>query len=141
MTLIAGQDWHYRRASENHANLVGELKRYLRENKRIPGKEEEYHNDDPVENLMINYYKAIIFALHNRCFFVTETGYIGLGPSNLTPGDTLVVVRGAKHPFVLRKCQDGFNLLGSSYIQGIMDGELAASKLAAGEEVEHFDVW
>lgn len=39
----------------------------------------------------------------NRSFFVTEQGYFGLGPAEMQRGDQVVILSGARVPFVLRE--------------------------------------
>lgn len=58
--------------------------------------------------------------------FITERGYIGLGPRYLQPGDALCILFGARVPHVLRprtEGQRGYLFVGEAYVHGIMDGE------------------
>ncbi|PMD31122.1 hypothetical protein L207DRAFT_385252, partial [Hyaloscypha variabilis F] len=59
-----------------------------------------------------------------RRFFITEKGYLGLGPGHMEVGDQVTVLFGGKTPFILRKFEDHFKLIGESYIHGIMEGEV-----------------
>lgn len=72
---------------------------------------------------------------HNR-FFLTERGLMGIGGSGVSIGDKVFVLRGGKLPFILRvqdqrQGREGshhlnnqcFQLIGTSYVHGIMDGE------------------
>ena len=74
-----------------------------------------------------------------RRFFVTAAGRMGLGPRCMQPEDIVVVLRGGKMPFVLRKKDDSYWLLGEAYVHGIMDGEAVQMHNARGgsEEVFH----
>ena len=107
-------------------------------------------------NIVINYPLV-------RWFFVTERGYIGLGPAKMQPGDVVCVLRGGKVPFVLRAAEedgenddnhgDGpcraagacaaeqgyYSLVGYAYLHGVMDGE-AVRVVERGEE-EWMDFW
>jgi hypothetical protein len=71
-----------------------------------------------------------------RSFFMTESGYMGVGSPNAQPGDEVFVLKGSFVPFVLRRRDavaaagftraDGpnsFLLVGDCYFQGVMDGE------------------
>ena len=54
-------------------------------------------------------------------------GYMGMVPQGSRPGDLLVVILGAKTPYVLRRCgrvKDSFELVGECYVDGMMDGEM-----------------
>jgi hypothetical protein len=64
-------------------------------------------------------------AAIKRAFFVTEQGYMGLGPSSMEEGDLVYVLSGGQVPFILRPTilVEGFSLVGESYVHGIMDGE------------------
>jgi hypothetical protein len=75
-------------------------------------------------------------AAIKRAFFVTEKGYMGLGPSSMEEGDLVYVLSGGQVPFILRPTisAEGFALVGESYIHGIMDGEATI----LGIEVETF---
>ena len=59
-----------------------------------------------------------------RKFFRTAKGYYGLGPSITREGDLLCVLLGGATPFILRPSGDHYNLVGESYVHGLMDGEV-----------------
>jgi hypothetical protein len=63
-----------------------------------------------------------------RCLFVTQKGYIGLGPESVNPAtDELWLLMGAKVPFVLRREAEGgsrYRLIGEVYLHGFMHGEV-----------------
>lgn len=61
-----------------------------------------------------------------RCFFVTHTGHMGIGPLDMHEGDVVAVLFGSTIPFALRRVDgpaDRYVLLGECYVHGIMDGE------------------
>ncbi|KAF7513250.1 hypothetical protein GJ744_010646 [Endocarpon pusillum] len=55
-------------------------------------------------------------------FFVTETGLIGLAPSDIQDGDLVCVFLGGRVPFILRQKGDHYTLVKDSYLHGFMDG-------------------
>lgn len=61
----------------------------------------------------------------SRRFAVTSLkGYYVLGPEALREGDAIVVLRGGRTPFMLRKIEkDCWTLLGECYVHGIMNGQ------------------
>lgn len=59
-----------------------------------------------------------------RVFFTSSTGYVGLAPHGTKEGDIVFVVMGADVPFILRPYDDGYELIGEAYVQGVMDGEI-----------------
>jgi hypothetical protein len=81
---------------------------------------------------------AIRSAATRRTFFITEKGYIGLGPTKTRPGDSVFILLGGQTPFILRpsgfhmiRTRDSINLdgqlrfemIGDCYTHGLMDGE------------------
>jgi hypothetical protein len=89
------------------------------------GRFEAWKQSDPDEAYVRPYSDAAILRCKERSFFITEKGYLGLGPSGTTAGDVVCVLRGGNVPFVLRK-SDGrsYNLIGEAYVHGIMDGNV-----------------
>lgn len=71
-------------------------------------------------------------ACHNRRLLVTRKGYLGLGPEALQEDDLCCISYGARVPFILRRHDDHYLLIGESYIHGIMRGE-AMKTLRIGE--------
>jgi hypothetical protein len=92
-------------------------------------------------DLNFDLYASIKTAIMRRRFFITQMGYIGLGPAGVQPGDELYLLLGGRAPFVLR--QSGFHsvpiipdrpgigsvrrlghkVIGDCYVHGLMDGE------------------
>lgn len=61
--------------------------------------------------------------LSKRAFSTTQ-GYIGLVQNGIHTGDVVVVIYGARTPFVIRGVGgDRYQLIGDCYVHGIMDGE------------------
>ncbi|KAF9875134.1 hypothetical protein CkaCkLH20_07400 [Colletotrichum karsti] len=59
-----------------------------------------------------------------RRFFVTEQGYLGIGPKDAQEGDFVAILLTAEVPFILRECgEDKFKVVGETYVSGIMNGE------------------
>ena len=71
-----------------------------------------------------------------RWFFLTDDGYMGMGPVEMEQEDVVCVLAGAKTPFILRaideRCevcqldQCCYRLKGFAYVHGIMNGETVA---------------
>lgn len=62
----------------------------------------------------------------NQTFFITERGYVGLGPHNAKPGDDVCVAFGSNVPFLLRHINEeldskNFALVGDADVHEIMD--------------------
>lgn len=71
----------------------------------------------------------------NQAFFITDCGYIGIGPPNVHIDNEIWVLFGGRVPFVLRPRVKGsstsqrhqedreYSFIGDAYVHGIMDGE------------------
>jgi hypothetical protein len=59
-------------------------------------------------------------------FCVTATGYMALVPEEAEVGDVIMVVYGARVPFVFRPVPgtENYRMVGECYVHGIMNGEL-----------------
>jgi len=73
-------------------------------------------------------YRDAMSKLKRKRPYITKLGYVGLGPVFARPGDKVVVFTGAAIPFVIRPVKGGYCLLGESYCDGIMDGEIVGQR-------------
>ena len=67
--------------------------------------------------------EMVIKACNGRRFFKTQEGYMGLGPKDIRNGGIVSVLLSGQVPFILRKLEDAYMLIGESYVHGIMNGE------------------
>lgn len=58
-----------------------------------------------------------------RRFGITKKGYFALVPSSTGEGDVVIIPKGGKLPLVVRARDEKFELIGESYVHGIMFGE------------------
>lgn len=65
--------------------------------------------------------------------FTTVGGYVGATVCRLQPGDEVYILFGGKMPVVLRKVDDGYRLVASVYIHGVMKGEAMEEFEQSGE--------
>ena len=68
----------------------------------------------------------MLSACQHRRFAVTEKGYLALVPHCAQLGDRIALFLGAPVPFLLRPTADSttkMQLVGDTYVHGIMDGE------------------
>jgi hypothetical protein len=70
------------------------------------------------------FHAASSAGYQTRPVFMTKEGYFGLGPDLVEPGDVCCLLFGGSVPFVLRQIEQQFVLIGETYIQGVMDGEI-----------------
>lgn len=64
--------------------------------------------------------------------FLTADGRLGIGPSSLQQNDVVVIVRGCRVPFALRRFETYHRLVGPVYVSGIMEGEFVRSHERSG---------
>lgn len=67
--------------------------------------------------------------------FITNSGYIGVGPKYMRSGDEIYVLLGCPVPVVLRSVGIQYILIGQCCVYGLMDGE-AIDSAAAHETLE-----
>ncbi|KAK5988898.1 Heterokaryon incompatibility 6-like protein [Cladobotryum mycophilum] len=71
------------------------------------------------------YTRFVLEHCHSRCFFITDTGYMGIAPAEIEVGDDIHVCVGAAIPFAFRQVQNTplagilkeFQLVGECYIE------------------------
>ncbi|KAL8939165.1 MAG: hypothetical protein Q9211_002859 [Gyalolechia sp. 1 TL-2023] len=68
------------------------------------------------------WFETLQSSLMFKRFLVTETGLIGLAPSNVQVGDLVCVFLGGRVPFTLRENGDQYTLVEETYLHGFMDG-------------------
>lgn len=59
----------------------------------------------------------------NRKLVRTSRGYISLVPGLTMPGDTIAILEGGDTPFVIRRRDADWELIGECYVHGVMSGE------------------
>ncbi|MCJ1327340.1 hypothetical protein MMC10_004009 [Thelotrema lepadinum] len=87
---------------------------------------------------LVTAYQTIRCATMGKPLLITEKGYLGLCPKDSKPGDSVFIIAGLGVPLILRKSQAQesseseevikWQLVGTSYVHGIMDGELASEE-------------
>jgi hypothetical protein len=71
------------------------------------------------------YRTGFLNATIDRYFFETVAGWTGLGPLQMREDDMVCLFLGGRVPFVIRatEVKGEFELVGESYVHGLMDGE------------------
>lgn len=65
-------------------------------------------------------------GLKTRRPFLTEEGFVGIGPAGIQEGGDVYILAGASFPFILRESHKmgGYHeVVGEAFVDGIMDGE------------------
>ena len=74
--------------------------------------------------LQMPWYMCCLKNLHSRRPFISHTGFVGLAPMHVLPGDQIVLFMGGKTAYITRGGEEvAYELLGESYVHGIMYGE------------------
>jgi hypothetical protein len=60
----------------------------------------------------------------SRCLFITKQGYIGVGPGKAREGDRIFIPLGCCLPMTIRGDTQGFELIGDTFVPGMMQGEM-----------------
>jgi hypothetical protein len=79
---------------------------------------------DSVQSKAVIFVNTAIKFVSNRQLFVTQDGYVGLGPKLMRLGDRIVYVEGARVLFVMRENGHEYELVGETYVHARMQGEL-----------------
>jgi hypothetical protein len=77
---------------------------------------------EPIVLKMLPIFKSIAISRGRRLACTTD-GMVCLVPGNAQVGDNLSIFHGAPIPFVLRKEDDHFRIVGSAYVHDMMDGQ------------------
>lgn len=81
-------------------------------------------------------------ATGKKGFFISDKGYMGLGPALIENGDKICIIFGCPHPLLLRTRNMGktFSLVGEAYVYGMMRGEMITELEARNFMEEEFDI-
>lgn len=73
----------------------------------------------------LTFVDSVIFACSGRRYFSTKTGRVGLGPTDIAPGDLVCVFLSGPTPYIIRQPQRPSNyiFLGEGYVHGLMNSE------------------
>ncbi|KAH8645982.1 HET domain-containing protein [Tricladium varicosporioides] len=82
---------------------------------------------------------AKIFS-HNRCFYVTQTGFLGIGPQMMKAGDEMCIFYGGRTPYILRPMYDHHVFIGDTYVydEDIMWGKATESVMRGRSHIPAF---
>ena len=70
------------------------------------------------------FFSELVNTVHGRVFFTTSRGYMGFGAMGAKVGDQVCILGGGWTPFVLRNRNTHFEMIGDSYLHGMMQGEM-----------------
>jgi tetratricopeptide (TPR) repeat protein len=99
------------------------------QNRGMVSGRQRYQNvpDTPWRREVDGIYQRILLTTRRRIIFCTAKGYVGLGFFTTRPNDRVIVFSGTTVPFVLRKQNDAYRLIGEAYVDGLKEGKLFAT--------------
>jgi len=104
-----------------HRSALDSLKQNVMDGTPVPAEARPF-----IESLLLHVERRV---------FVTENGYMGLGPSWMRQGDEVVAFYGFNAPYVIRPSDYGDCLVGEAYVHGVMDGQLMGTPLEKKKKV------
>jgi hypothetical protein len=78
---------------------------------------------DTNSDIVLQAVESLLGHSHRYHFVEIEGGYLGLAPKGAIVGDIICVLEGCPVPVVLREVDAHFVLVGTSFVEGLMDGE------------------
>lgn len=95
---------------------------------------------EPMKNDWVREYAVHAVAkCHNKSFFLTHRGRMGVGVRGIKKDDVMMIARGSNVPYVVRRVGDGtFRFVGEAYVHGVMDGEAVEEAVGLGWPVIKF---
>ena len=141
-TLIAGTNNEREHASEEDCSAFSTWSAYIENIGKLPPSLPDIvkarHNYDPDTVRASEYHQGVYEGLGCRRFFVTASGSMGIGPRKMRSQDIIAILHGCRWPVVLRRQGEYYNILGTCYVQGIMDGEIVRKHQSEGKKAEVF---
>ncbi|KAF1359056.1 hypothetical protein EJ07DRAFT_179225 [Lizonia empirigonia] len=94
--------------------------------------------NDKLDTFLLRFHDTV--RKKARRLMVTEEGYIGMAPCRARPGDIVAILCGCSIPLVLRKniLQDAWQVIGEGYVNGFMNGEVAALLKRGKKDMHRF---
>ncbi|KAH6663199.1 heterokaryon incompatibility protein-domain-containing protein [Halenospora varia] len=81
---------------------------------------------------------SLLFSTTKRSLFWSHDGYLGLGPTDVKPGDRVCIFFGGEVLYLLRFIRETSHFIGECYVHGLMDGEAYALLDDGSHTVETF---
>jgi hypothetical protein len=119
---------YYQRAEETRLALWEGFAAHFEDGPEAQDKQQHFwkstSKDDFLQMLAA---QTLAETMAGRAFFISEKGYMGIGPWDIEAGDVIVVLLGARTPFVLRPHPEAgprsYRMVGDCYVDGFMNGQ------------------
>ncbi|KAI0858991.1 heterokaryon incompatibility protein-domain-containing protein [Xylaria cubensis] len=112
-------------ASQSNCDVIPtweKVRRLIEISRRSPDEDAEKRRMDSDTNAIRQSFDN---AYMGRRIFRTTSNYWGISSESLKEGDQVYIISGADTPYVLRKNDRGWCVIGEAYVHGIMHGEVA----------------
>lgn len=100
--------------------------------------EDSQANTDDLRDGVAQAIMSLTIKSHRYQFVETVSGYLGLAPQGTRVDDIICVLKGCPVPVVLRKVGTHFVFVGTSFVEGLMDGE--ASSISEYGLIDRFEL-
>lgn len=92
----------------------------------------------PADHKFRKEWGSLLFSTTERSLFWSHDGYLGLGPTDVKPGDRVCIFFGGEVLYLLRSIGGTSHFIGECYVHGLMDGEAYALLDGGSHTVENF---
>jgi hypothetical protein len=104
-----------------------------------------WQNDLETERLVIQHMPFVMQQLmrclnEEHCLFRTSQDYLGSAPAGVQAGDAVYVIRGSSCPVILRKIGSHWMHVGTCFVLGFMDGEVASGLESGSIMIENLQI-
>ncbi|KAK3947063.1 Heterokaryon incompatibility protein 6, OR allele [Pseudoneurospora amorphoporcata] len=124
---IMEDGWSGRRAVSRDIEKFRQFEQLLRD--IDPETDQVSHMRMAIDVLFRSGYMSRLTRMIGKRPYLTEKGYLGMGPKDAQPRDLVVVFYGDRVAYVIRPApehgENTYTLVGEAYCDGIMDGEIA----------------
>jgi hypothetical protein len=87
-----------------------------------------------MERLYVCFRKRMSEVTRLRAFFISTTGYMGIGPRSVKEHDMICALPGCNVPLLIRKVNNRHLLVGECFVWGLMDGEALEGCKGVGQQ-------
>ena len=118
---LRSEAWHgeHSKQSADIQNFVGQS--------RLPGSlrwPEDIKTSEEKDETNLTKFRYHFRMTDSRCLFITKQGYMGVGPGKAREGDRIFIPLGCCLPMTIRGDTQGFELIGDTFVPGMMQGEM-----------------
>ncbi|KAL8723917.1 MAG: hypothetical protein Q9181_007083 [Wetmoreana brouardii] len=119
-------DLHIKYSQQGHSDAAAYLMQYGDDGSSLSTVELTAINQSASAGDIDRYGQCAQVLSYNRRIYLTQNGFLGLGPRMMREGDEICVLFGGRLPFILRRMRDHHIFIGDTYIHDddIMWGKL-----------------